>query len=75
MAIFKVSRTDRVFFEECDEAIVRAHNPTEALQVVLTSDSGTPEYGFLPDGSNATVERVATTGKSGVISASYCPGF
>ncbi|MGI5404159.1 hypothetical protein ACQEVG_32855 [Streptomyces sp. CA-135486] len=83
MPLYKVSRTDRVDYDEFDAVVVRASNETAALEVALVQPAGDevaswnvgrPMRGFMADGSNATVERVVEDGPTEIVLGSFNAG-
>ncbi|MDX2575924.1 hypothetical protein PV332_10570 [Streptomyces scabiei] len=82
MALFLVSRTDRVDYEEHDAIVVRAGDEATAMKIATngTDPYGDGEFwdadfnGFKRDGSNLTVERLESGGPDGVILKSFRAG-
>jgi hypothetical protein len=80
MALYLVSRTDSVDYDEFDALVIRAKNEKEALKIATARDPYSYEQAraeyqrFAADGSNAKVEKIAVTGKSEVILGSFNAG-
>ncbi|MCM2391741.1 hypothetical protein [Streptomyces albipurpureus] len=89
MALYKVSRTDTVDYDEHEAVVVRAESSKDALAFVTRIETGEgrsaisgkaftwsdPAYrGFLADGSNAKVTRIRGRGEPGEILASFNAG-
>jgi len=70
MAIYRITRTDSVRYEEYDGVVVRAASAKAALALV-TGEKTMKHGGFREDGSNLSVERVPGTGDAAVILASF----
>lgn len=79
MALFLVSRTDRIEYGEYEAIVVRAGDEATALKISTNGKDpfGDGEFwdadfnGFRQDGSNLTVEALSSDGPDGVILKSY----
>ncbi|KUF18840.1 hypothetical protein [Streptomyces silvensis] len=83
MALFLVSRTDGGGYDEYDAIVVRAGDEATALKIAtngkqrekLDGSFWDPDFpGFERDGSNLTVEKLASRGPQDVLITSYNAG-
>lgn len=82
MALFLVSRTDDVGYDEHDAIVVRAGNEATALKIAMhgiEEEYGGRQYvnrfsGFAADGSNLEVERLEARGPAELVLASFNAG-
>lgn len=83
MALYLVSRTDTVRYDEYEAVVVRAGSADTALKIATHGEEERfgddvwwePDFsGFQRDGSNLTVERLDTRGPAGLVLASVNAG-
>lgn len=78
MALYLITRTDSVDYDEYDSIVVRAANEKAAMKMATEQRDGPHHYaefeGFAWDGSNLKIEHVDARGKAEVILSSFNAG-